>query len=141
MMTENRAIRLESREGLLLLHQMLSTCVTLLGQLVHPEGDAPAGSASEASTLPHRSNKKNSSPKNNGTDTAGLGALLEAPIKPDGSYSLQRVAQFLGKSVPTIRKKVIAGTIEAEKRGPGKGQFFVKGSEVIRHSSRIDINS
>lgn len=140
MMTENRAIRMESREGLLLLHQMLSTCVTLLGQLVHPEGGVPA-SAGEAPALPHRSNIKKSSPKGNGA-LVGLGPLIPPPIKPEGDYSLQHVAEFLGKSVPTIRKKVNSGEIEAERKGPGsKAQFFVKGSELIRHSSKLETNS
>jgi hypothetical protein len=131
---ESKAVTVDLRQALVLLHHALCLVAPLLGSLVENQNQVANGAAHN--TSPHN---KPRPPEERQTNGAGLsaGLLIRSPIDPDSDYDLHFVAKQLGKSTASVRKKVNNGDIVAVKVGKGKGQFFVKGSELIKHTSTM----
>jgi hypothetical protein len=135
MMTENRGIRVESREMLLLVKELVSTANTLLAKLTRLDTEPPSSAGFD---IPPRNRAKRT--EGNGHDPhpgMGLGALLPAPIDPDDTYNVDEAARFLRRSKVSLRKLVTAGKIEAERSGDGsRAPFVFKGSALIKFCNR-----
>lgn len=130
---ESKPVLVDARQVLLLLHQILTLAAPVIGSLVENEVIATNGHAT-----PHH-HKSPPPPEPHHTNGAGIPGrpLVTPPIDPEEDYDLHFVAKQLGKSTASVRKMVNAGKIEADKKGNGKGQFFVKGSELIKHTSSM----
>jgi hypothetical protein len=122
---ESKPVMVDPRQILVLLDNVLTLAQPLIRSLLENGalGLAPSNSH-------HPKPRAASEPQSN-----GLGALMRSPIDPDKDYNLHFVAKQLGKSTASVRKMVNKGTIVAEKIGNGKGQFFVNGKELIKHTS------
>jgi hypothetical protein len=129
---ESKPVMVDLRQALVLLHHALSLVVPLLSSIVD-EGPLPNGTHNAPH---HHKPRPAAEPQSIGVGLGG-GPLLTPPIHPDEEYDLFVVAKQLKKSTASVRKMVNAGKIEASKRGNGKGQFFVKGSELLKHTSTM----
>jgi len=64
-----------------------------------------------------------------------IGPLLRSPIDSDKEYPLDFVAKYLDVSGQTVRKRINDGSLTAEKRGNGRGAWYITGEELIRFSN------
>lgn len=132
---ESKPVVVDLKQLLVLLHQTLSLALPLLGSLVENEVVVANGGAHNT---PHH-HKPRSTPEPPQANGIGLaaGPLIRPPIDPEKDYDLHFVAKQLGRSPASVRKMVNKGEIDAFKLGKGKGQFWVKGSELIEHTSKM----
>jgi hypothetical protein len=142
-MIDGHGVRMDSkpvvvvdlRQLLVLLQHTLSLAGAAVGSLIENEVTAAANRVAN-NTPPHHHRGPPPEPTSNGIGLGG-GPLLNSPIDPDKEYDLHFVAKQLRKSTASVRKMVNAGKIEADKKGNGKGQFFVKGRELLKHTSTM----
>jgi hypothetical protein len=129
---ESKPVMVDPRQILVLLDQILTLAQPLIRSLVENGG---LNFAPSSPPHPHKSRSPTESESNGAS--LGRGALMPSPIDPDEDYDLRFVASMLRKSTASVRKMVNAGKIHADKIGNGKGQFFVKGSELLKHTSAM----
>lgn len=135
-------IRMESSK-VHLIASLLTAAISLLQDAVSPPPSAP----SEATTTEKPPRTKRPRAVANGKDSeyaegngsggvvVPIGPLLRSPVDPSKEYDLKFAAKYLNISGQTLRKRIDTGAITAEKKGNGRGAWYITGEEIIRFSN------
>lgn len=136
-------VRMESSK-VNLIAQLLTAAISLLQDAVNPPSllettpiKQPRG---KRRATAHGTNSKNGEDHEDDVPSLGgvvvpIGPLLRSPVDPNKEYDLKFAAKYLNKSGQTIRKWIESKDLRAEKKGNGRGAWYITGEEIIRFSN------
>lgn len=93
----------------------------------------------------HKTTRRSSSnPPLPSTVPGGLVALRPSQriqseaIDGEREYEVHEVAERLGVAAQTVRKMIDSDRLKAERRGNGRGRWYIPGAELLRYKHQAD---